>query len=79
ESIIQTIEKISAGHPEISRGVGRFKFSSVTGQNVSEMATERYAHVVEDKKLFMNNAYEWAKANIDKTIRSLLNASLRGL
>lgn len=79
ESIIETVELISAGHPEVSRGIGRFKFSSVTGKNVSEMATERYAHVVESKAQFMNNAFEWAKANIDKTIRSLLNASLRGL
>ena len=79
DSIIETIELISAGDKDIFRGKGRFKFSSKSGKIVSEMATERYAHVIENQKKFMQTAFDWADANIERTIRSLLNASLRGM
>ena len=78
ESIMLTVELIGAGHPDISRGVGKFKISTVTGNKVSEVPTERYAHVVEANEKYMQTAFDWANDNIDKTIRSLLNASFRG-
>ena len=80
ESIIETIELIGVGKEGVTRGAGNFKFSSKTGEIVNrQVPTSDYAEAVHTQKPYMLMAFHWAETYIDKTIRSLLNASLRGL
>ena len=75
ELIENTFERIVidvvAGSPDIARGAGAFVMSTKMGvwgrpTPVSFAPTSEYADLAEAKAGYMENAYQWALANVDK-------------
>lgn len=69
EATLKKVEgAVIAGDPNVIRGEGEFTESHWTtlGLPPSKMPTSEYAGLVEEKAGYMETAYQWALANIDR-------------
>lgn len=70
-------EKVSAGDPEVRRGMGKHRISTKTGSPVSVQATNEYAVRVNDKEKFMETGRDWASSNAIRELRRSLRKIMR--
>lgn len=83
----EIIEEIFVGSKLVIRGEGRFIRSIKTGKLVSSKATEEYAEFAHQPgnpnalimEPVMEQAFQWANANIDSMLRKLINDATKGL
>ena len=71
-----TVE-VKAGDPNIKRGEGNFIKSKKTGELVSVMPTDEYAQHHERYMGYMETAYHWGTANIEREIKNALRFAFR--